>query len=99
MVRLRSLPAVKLVMAASSCKPAWLLRKSRFRGGQTLATWIGHEPSNLQKSTARHSGEREHMSVRQAFLAAATVSIGAFTLSPSPAPTVRYANPSEPKSL
>src|SRR5260370_28833522 len=99
MLRLRSLPAVKLVMAASSCKPAWLLRKSRLRGGQTLATWIGQEPSNLQKSTARHSGEREHMSVRQAFLAAATVSIVAFAMSPAPAQTVRYANQGELKSL
>jgi peptide/nickel transport system substrate-binding protein len=84
---------------ASSRKPAWLLRKSRLRGGQTLATWIGHEPSILQKSTARHSGEREHMSVRQTFLAATTVSIVAFAMSPASAQTLRYANQGELKSL
>jgi peptide/nickel transport system substrate-binding protein len=69
------------------------------RGGQTLATWIGHEPSILQKSTARYSGEREHMSVRQTFLAATTVSIVAFAMSPASAQTLRYANQGELKSL
>jgi hypothetical protein len=28
-------------MAPSSRKPAWLAKKSRLRGGQTLATWLG----------------------------------------------------------
>src|SRR6266487_590905 len=55
--------------------------------------------SILQKSTARHSGEREHMSVRQAFLAAATLSIVAFAMSPASAQTLRYANQGELKSL
>jgi peptide/nickel transport system substrate-binding protein len=69
------------------------------RGGQTLATWIGHELSILQKSTARHSGEREHMSVRQTFFAATAVSIVAFAMSPASAQTLRYANQGELKSL
>src|SRR5204862_322624 len=55
--------------------------------------------SILQKSTARHSGEREHMSVRQTLLAAATVSIVAFAMSPAPAQTLRYANQGDLKSL
>src|SRR5258707_6616395 len=55
--------------------------------------------SILQKSTARHSGEREQMSVRQTLLAATTVSIVAFAMSPASAQTVRYANQGELKSL
>jgi len=54
--------------------------------------------SILQKSTARHSGEREQMSVRQAFLAATTVSIVAFAM-PASAQTLRYANQGDLKSL
>jgi hypothetical protein len=38
---LLSLLRLELVIAASSRKPACLLGKSRLRGGQTLATWIG----------------------------------------------------------
>jgi peptide/nickel transport system substrate-binding protein len=55
--------------------------------------------SILQKSTARHSGEREHMSVRQTLLAATTLSIVAFAMSPASAQTLRYANQGELKSL
>jgi peptide/nickel transport system substrate-binding protein len=55
--------------------------------------------SILQKSTARHSGEREQMSVRQTLLAATTVSIVAFAMSPASAQTLRYANQGELKSL
>src|SRR5258705_575164 len=55
--------------------------------------------SILQKSTARHSGEREHMSVRQALFAATTVSIVTFAMSPASAQTLRYANQGELKSL
>jgi peptide/nickel transport system substrate-binding protein len=54
--------------------------------------------SILQKSTARHSGEREHMSVRQTLLAATTVSIVAFAM-PASAQTLRYANQGDLKSL
>ena len=39
------------------------------------------------------------MSVRQALLAAATVSIAAFALSPASAQTLRYANQGDLKSL
>src|SRR5438045_8363389 len=55
--------------------------------------------SIFQKSTARHSGECYHMSVRQTLLAAATVSIVAFAMSPASAQTLRYANQGELKSL
>src|SRR5713226_3178906 len=55
--------------------------------------------SILKKSTARHSGEHEQMSVRQAFLAATTVSIVAFAMSPASSQTLRYANQGELKSL
>src|SRR5213080_357917 len=55
--------------------------------------------SILQKSTARHSGECDHMSVRQTFLAATTVLIVAFAMSPALAQTLRYANQGELKSL
>src|SRR5258705_3266623 len=55
--------------------------------------------SILQKSTARHSGEREHMSVRQTLHAATTVSIVAFAMSPASAQTLRYANQGDLKSL
>jgi peptide/nickel transport system substrate-binding protein len=55
--------------------------------------------SILQKSTARHSGEREQMSVRQTLLAATTVSIVAFAMSPATAQTLRYANQGDLKSL
>src|SRR5207302_337287 len=41
----------------------------------------------------------EHMSVRQTLLAAATVSIVAFAMSPAPAQTLRYANQGDLKSL
>jgi peptide/nickel transport system substrate-binding protein len=69
------------------------------RGGQTLATWIGLKPSILLKSTARHSGERKQMSVRQTLLAATTVSIVAFAMSPASSQTLRYANQGDLKSL
>src|SRR5882672_11655234 len=49
--------------------------------------------------TAHHSGEREQMSVRQMLLAATTVSIVAFAMTPASAQTVRYANQGELKSL
>jgi peptide/nickel transport system substrate-binding protein len=71
----------------------------------TLARWPNSgnmdrlQLSILQKSTARHSGEREHMSVRQTLLAATTVSIVAFAMSPASAQTLRYANQGELKSL
>src|SRR5258708_23782940 len=55
--------------------------------------------SILQKSTARHSGEREHMSVRQTLFAATTVSIVTFAMSPASAQTLRYANQGDLKSL
>src|SRR3981189_926407 len=55
--------------------------------------------SEFQKSTARHNGEREHMSVRQTLLAATTISIVAFAMSPASAQTLRYANQGELKSL
>src|SRR5258705_6441910 len=55
--------------------------------------------SILRKRTARHSGEREQMSVRQTLLAATTVSIVAFAMSPASAQTLRYANQGELKSL
>jgi peptide/nickel transport system substrate-binding protein len=47
----------------------------------------------------RHSGEREQMSVRQTLLAAATVSIVAFAMSPASSQTLRYANQGDLKSL
>jgi peptide/nickel transport system substrate-binding protein len=50
-------------------------------------------------STPRHSGEREHMSVRQTLLAATTVLIVAFAMSPASAQTLRYANQGDLKSL
>jgi hypothetical protein len=48
-MRAPSLSTVNLVMAASSRKPAWLLGKSRLRGGQTLATMDRSWLSVLQK--------------------------------------------------
>src|SRR3981189_1235605 len=57
------------------------------------------QPSILQKRTARHSGEREQMSVRQTLLAATTFSIVAFALTPASSQTIRYANQGELKSL
>jgi peptide/nickel transport system substrate-binding protein len=56
-------------------------------------------PSILQKSTVRHSGDREHMSVRQSLLAATIVSIVAFAMSPASSQTLRYANQGDLKSL
>jgi peptide/nickel transport system substrate-binding protein len=47
----------------------------------------------------RHSGERKQMSLRQTMLAAITVSIAAFAMSPASAQTLRYANQGELKSL
>jgi peptide/nickel transport system substrate-binding protein len=48
---------------------------------------------------ASHSGEWEHMSVRQTLLAAITVTIAAFAMSPTSAQTLRYANQGDLKSL
>jgi peptide/nickel transport system substrate-binding protein len=48
---------------------------------------------------ASHSGEREHMSVRQILAAAITVTIAAFAMSPASAQTLRYANQGDLKSL
>jgi peptide/nickel transport system substrate-binding protein len=56
-------------------------------------------PSKLQKLTVRHNGDREHMSVRQTLLAAATVTIVAFAMSPASSQTLRYANQGDLKSL
>src|ERR1700722_16489938 len=56
-------------------------------------------PSILQKSTVRHSGDREHMSVRQSLLAATILSIVAFATSPASSQTLRYANQGDLKSL
>src|SRR5438105_12989609 len=52
-----------------------------------------------RKRTARHSGEREQMSIRQTLLAATTVSIVACAMSAASAQTLRYANQGELKSL
>jgi peptide/nickel transport system substrate-binding protein len=57
------------------------------------------QPSELQKSTARHNGEREDMSVCQTLRAATIVSIVALAMSPASAQTLRYANQGELKSL
>jgi peptide/nickel transport system substrate-binding protein len=57
------------------------------------------KPSILQKSTARHSGEREQMPVRHTLLAATIASIAAFAMSPASAQTLRYANQGDLKSL
>jgi peptide/nickel transport system substrate-binding protein len=56
-------------------------------------------PSILQKSTVRHRGDREHMSVRQSLLAATIVSTVAFAMSPASSQTLRYANQGDLKSL
>jgi peptide/nickel transport system substrate-binding protein len=48
---------------------------------------------------ASHSGEWEHMSVRQILAAAITVTIAAFAMSPASAQTLRYANQGDLKSL
>jgi peptide/nickel transport system substrate-binding protein len=48
---------------------------------------------------ASHSGEWEHMSVRQTLLAAITVTIAAFAMSLASAQTLRYANQGDLKSL
>src|SRR6202022_270076 len=49
--------------------------------------------------TADHSGEREHMSVRQALRAATILSAVAFAITPASAQTLRYANQGDLKSL
>jgi peptide/nickel transport system substrate-binding protein len=54
---------------------------------------------DIAATTVRHSGETEQMSVRQTLLAAASVSIVAFTISPTSAQTLRYANQGDLKSL
>jgi peptide/nickel transport system substrate-binding protein len=56
-------------------------------------------PSIVQKLTICHSGEREHMSVRQTLIAATAVSIVAFAMSPASSQTLRYANQGDLKSL
>jgi peptide/nickel transport system substrate-binding protein len=56
-------------------------------------------PSIVQKLTARHSGEREDMSVRQTLIAATAVSMIAFAMSPASSQTLRYANQGDLKSL
>jgi peptide/nickel transport system substrate-binding protein len=55
--------------------------------------------SIVQKLTVRHSGEREHMSVRQTLLAATTATIVAFAMSPASSQTLRYANQGNLNSL
>src|SRR6201747_2916238 len=47
----------------------------------------------------RYSGEREQMSVRQTLLAAATLALVAFAMTPASAQTLRYANQGDLKSL
>src|ERR1700730_13466183 len=58
--------------------------------------WLSVYP---EMNSARHSGEREQMSVRQTLLAATTVVIVAFAVSPASAQTLRYANQGSLKSL
>jgi peptide/nickel transport system substrate-binding protein len=55
--------------------------------------------ANAAVMNSAHSGEREQMSVRQTLLAATTVSIVAFTMTPASAQTLRYANQGDLKSL
>jgi peptide/nickel transport system substrate-binding protein len=55
--------------------------------------------SIVQKSTVRHCGEREHMSVRQTLLAATIVPLVAFAMSPASSQTLRYANQGNLNSL
>src|SRR5204863_2866460 len=55
--------------------------------------------SIIGKSTARHRGEREQMSVCQTLRVATAVSIVAFAMTPASAQTLRYANQGELKSL
>src|SRR5260221_12743630 len=86
-------------MAASSRKPAWLLRKSRLRGGQTLATWIGHSCRYCRNQRRATAENMKRMSVRQTFFAATTVSIVAFSMAPASAQSLRYSNQGDLKSL
>src|SRR5258707_6149962 len=89
----------KLTTAASPRKPAWLLRKSRLRGGQTLATWIGHSCRYCRNQRRATAENMKHMSVRQTFFAATTVSIVAFSMAPASAQSLRYSNQGDLKSL
>src|SRR5260370_27599846 len=98
-MRLRTLPAVKLAIAASPRKPARLLGNGACAGAKLWQQWIGHNRRNCRKRTARHSGEREQMSVRQTLLAATILASVAFAVAPASAQTIRYANQGELKSL
>jgi peptide/nickel transport system substrate-binding protein len=89
---------MKLVIASSSRKPAWLSRNrpcaaaKLWQHGSAIAV-------DIAEMNCAHSGEREQMSLRQTLLAAITVSIVAFAMSPATAQTLRYANQGELKSL
>jgi peptide/nickel transport system substrate-binding protein len=94
---------MKLTMAVSPRKPAGLWKAWLSGNGACAAAKLWQHgsagPSILQKSTVRHSGDREHMSVRQSLLAATIVSIVAFAMSPASSQTLRYANQGDLKSL
>jgi peptide/nickel transport system substrate-binding protein len=87
------------VIAAAPRKPRLAFREIALARRPNSGNMDRPGTSIVQKLTVRHSGEREHMSVRQTLLAATTATIVAFAMSPASSQTLRYANQGNLNSL